>query len=356
MSFLVSATDAGGAANVASVAALLPQSQRHVYCTQATERYFHSYGIYDLTRWETAPTPAEVMDDVQPQAVLCGTAGYPSQDRALLREAQRHKAATVAILDEWYRYIERFLDPDDSEPYFPTVLCVPDDLARAEAAAAGIPEETMVVTGSPALAAVCDRVEGYEHTIPALPDIRPGTPRPWIVFLSETHAAGYSAHPGQRGPLGPFLGYTEWCVAADIVKALADIASPCTLIEKRHPSDTSPLRALSLAPGQAWRSVGRLALGPLLWHADLVVGMRSVALIESALCGRPTLSFQPGLLPPHQPSTAERVGLVESARSAADLIAWLRRNWHRSSCRRPVRPAFAAHDAAARVHDILLRA
>lgn len=350
---LVSATDAGGAANVAPVAALLSREQRTVYCSRATLRYFEAWEVA-ATVWADPVLPAATLAGSRPDALLCGTAGYPSPDRELLACAHHAGIRSVAVLDEWYRYAERFQDGAESLPFFPDVVCVPDELARREAVAAGIPSSIIKVTGSPALSSVCDRFEQFATAPPIVPPFMLGAPHPWIVLLSETHATDYGNAPGKCGPVGSCLGYTESSVALDLAHAVRQIARRCTIIEKLHPAATDSGAITHLGQDQHWRSVGNVRLDSLLWYADIVVGMRSIALVESSLAGRATLSYQPGLLAPHAPSTSERLGLVGRAPDVCSLTLWLEAHWDSTPRPAILRPPFAARDAAARVRNLLL--
>jgi hypothetical protein len=355
MQYLAVATDPGGAANAAPIAALLGDACEAI-ASAGTAEYFERQRVAHLTLVQPDDGVGALFDRCRPDAILCGTTRYVSPDRRAIAEARRRHIPSVVVLDEWYLYAYRFQDDAGDFAFLPDVICVPDDLARHEAVAEGIPPARLEITGSPALAELYDRLDGYSRHPPALPSAVHGTPRPRVLFLSETHRADFGDEGTSGGPLGSFLGYTEQTVARELAAVVAAIGSPCTVVEKLHPAtvDTdgpSP----GLAPGQVWARVAHAPLSPLLWHADLVVGMRSIALLEGALAGRPTLSYQPGLRRPYGPSTAERLGYVDRADTRARLTAWLTDNWQGTAAPPKARPPFASASSTERVRDIVVR-
>lgn len=352
MRVLVCATDAGGGANTAPVARLLEADDRRVFCSAASERYFRDCGVDGATLWTEGHSVEGELDHWRPDAVLCGTTRYQSPDRDFVQTAATRGVRSVVVLDEWYRYVDRFADAR-GELRFPTAIAVPDEIAASEAEAEGLPAGRLVVTGSPALAELCGSLDQFVSTPPPLPEVFSAEPRPRLLFLSETHAADFGARPGVHGLLGPFLGYTEHSVAHDLAQAIMTLGRACIVVEKLHPSDDEPRPVRSLAAGQVWHCQGNVPLRPFLWHADVVVGMRSIALLEAALAGKPVLSYQPGLVDNHPPVTSVRLGLVDVASDADGLIAWLDAHWSPGASARRSRPSFARPSAAANVLGVL---
>jgi hypothetical protein len=158
----------------------------------------------------------------------------------------------------------------------------------------------------------------------------------------------YGRGPDCPGPLGAWLGYTEREVRSALARAIAASGLRRTVVEKLHPSEID----IPAAPDGSlpWHIVARASLWPLLWHADLVVGMKSMALLEAALMGHRPLSFQPNLQGADR-CTAARLGLADRAGTEGELAAWLRRPPARGV---PLRPPFADSRAAANVLDAIL--
>ena len=338
MRVILCASDAGGARNLAPLLPVL--GGRGVQASLIT-----SVGLLSLFEpvldWAAQVITADSLqwDGLGPHlagpllvGVICGTTRYASPDRRLVTAARLAGVRSVCVLDEWFNYRQRFVDEASGDVALPDRIAVQDDLARREAVEEGIPESLCCVTGSPALAELAQRAESFRAVPPQLPAfLGPPHRAPVVTFLSETHAADYGAGPGERGPLGPFLGYSEVTVWGAILRVLGRLARPVTLVEKLHPSAQEGASEVPV-PANVRRHVTRDAdLWSLLWYSDLVVGMRSMALLEAALLGCRAVSFQPALIGPQQ-CTAVRLGAVPAVDQEGDLLDWcsaalsLRRN------------------------------
>ena len=147
---------------------------------------------------------------------------------------------------------------------------------------------------------------------------------------------------------------TDLLGVTSIVRALG---RPIRVIEKAHPAAMGRISPAPIcATTMQWHSVAEADLWPVLWHSDLVVGMRSMALLEAALLGCIAVSYQPGLIGPDE-CTAVRLGVLPRLERAPALREWLEHYWpaqpgfaHRSIRRFP----FATEDAARRVVDLAL--
>ena len=63
-------------------------------------------------------------------------------------------------------------------------------------------------------------------------------------------------------------------------------------------------------PNVIWHTVEGFTPLSLMWHSTLVIGMRSMALLQSALMGTPTASYQPNLIHKER-CTAARLNLID---------------------------------------------
>jgi hypothetical protein len=345
-SLIFCATDAGGARNVAPVAARAARLglAMVVVASETTQPLFAEAGV--------AATLVADMDNLftgHPTALVCGTARPGALETRMLAAAAAHGLRSVAVLDEWYGFRLRFCDAAGQLGVWPTIICCPDAVALAGAVAEGLPADVLVATGSPALAATADRIAAMAAAAPARPECWSDEQRPTLLFLSETHATDYGDGPGTRGPLGPWLGYCERDVRADLGAATA--TGRWSVVEKLHPSDRSQPPPPLPGP-EVWQAQARVPLWPLLWHAGGVVGMRSMGLLEAAMMGHRPLSYQPNLLG-RDDCTAVRLGLADSARSVDDVAAWLAAGPPPRSA--PVRAACADPDAAGRILALALQ-
>jgi len=360
---LLCATDAGGASNLASlrevfdrerVSAVLVTSSRCRHFFDPLECYRRV--IVDPQEDELAA----LVDDTRPAVVLCGTTRYESPDRWAVRLARARAIPSLAIVDERYAYHSRFAGPGDDLVDLPDAIALVDEQAVEEAVAEGLPRDRCHVTGSPALSRLTTTAEAFARTPPGRPPyLLDLSTRPVVTFLSETFASDYGERADQPGPLGPFVGYTETSVCRDLREALDSQQTPVTLVEKLHPaSDEGPASVGSLASERCHHvRVKNVSLWDLLWHSSLVVGMRSMALLEAHLLGVPAVSYQPGLIGTDRCS-AVRLGLIPRLSTCQQLASWIQRSLYSTSVGRHVplaRYRFAAIDAADRVLSLALR-
>ena len=352
MKLLFCATDAGGARNLLPVARLARSAHnvRFLY-GPTTEGMVRGAGLAaELPSFGDASGAAGYLDRNLPDAILLGTTGWPTFE-AWLTLAARGRVPTIAVLDEWYNYRLRFSHGAIGLPHLTDQICCQDDLAFREALVEGLPESRLRVTGSPALSELADTIEQMVGTPPSRPSIFSKIPRPIVVFLSETHAADYGQAPGRHGRIGPFIGYDEAVVRNLLAARLTANGCSVSVVERLHPSDQDERPAPSDGPHLTWHTNREHSpLWPSLWHADAVIGMRSMALLEAALMGHRPAALQPGLIGPDL-CTAGRLGLAEPLEGSEALDRWITNNLLGGPNSRlpPQRPGFAARDAAARV-------
>ena len=291
---------------------------------------------------------AALIDRVRPRAIVCGTTRYHAPERCLTMAARTRSVPTTAVLDEWFGYRMRFFDDRGGEDFLTDLVCCPDELARQEALEEGLPPDRLVVTGSPSLSALADRVKEFARDPPPVPVCWAESRGPGrVLFLSENHVVDYGTARDRPGGLGPWLGYTEQDVRAILARLLAAAGTRYRVVEKLHPgADHVPA-----LPAPEWHVAFREPLWPYLWHADIVIGMRSMALLEAALMGHRPLSFQPNLQAADQ-CTAVRLALADRARTEEEVGSWLLSPPARGAVRRP---AFADGGSAAKVLDAALR-
>ena len=182
--------------------------------------------------------------------------------------------------------------------------------------------------------------------------------KPIVTFISETHAADYGTSPDSPGPLGPFIGYTEETVLDSVLNVLRELKSPVLLVEKLHPSAEINKRSLVIPENVDLYSVRETDLLALLWYSDIVIGMRSMALLEASILGcEAVVSFQPKLIGPER-CTAVRLELVQKLESEEDLKSWLANKLSSFNEKREkvIRPQpFAPEDAAERIINLALK-
>lgn len=330
MKVILCASDAGGISNIIPLipaclrqeinVVLLTYRKRIELFSKIADKvnkviYVDEFSINDLR---------SLIENIRPEAVICGTTRFISSDRMLIPVARRTDIRSVVVFDEWFNYSYRFINPDTLKmEYLPDAIAFQDEQAKKEAVLEGVPEGICYVTGSPALAELVKKAQGYLNEPPCIPSfLKESKGKPIVTFISETHAADYGTSPGSRGPLGPFIGYTEDSVLENLMNVLSRLSSSIVFVEKLHPTANIENRSLSIPSNLSYFSVRETNLIDLLWYSDIVVGMRSMALLEAYILNCETVSYQPELIGPER-CTAVRMGLVQKIIRERDLESWI---------------------------------
>jgi hypothetical protein len=256
----------------------------------------------------------KALNDHETDVVLSASGLYNQIEHTFRLAARRLEISIVAVLDSWTNYAERFerLNNGTVVTSHPDEVCVMDDLTYEGMLAAGFEKEQLKLTGPPNLESSLrfHKEKGAKHRAAwrrehsVMPDDL------LFLFFSEPFSTGPDGEhfEGPGAIIGAdgesIFGYTSIDILSAVLEELdsecqaAD--AKCKLIIKPHPSEYAdglmPLveecRLSHVDPtictdGNAahWIAV-----------ADAVVGMMSIALLEAALAGKPSLSVQLGLL------------------------------------------------------------
>lgn len=349
---LLCATDAGGVNNVIPVARSLTGMGYipHMITSGKMRRIYESAGMdVAIVHIENQNEALDIVRRHAPLSVICGTTCYESPDRFITLAAYAAGVKSMVVLDEWYNYRLRFQDGNGQLKYLPNVICCQNKLASDEAVAEGIPPNLLRVTGSAAYAALTQKAEELSANPPAPPSYLPQDHSvPVITFLSEMHARDYGERDGGGGPLGPFLGYTEKSVKNDLMDAIGKTGIDCLLVEKMHPSSDEAVSRKVMRHGSfSSLAVKDGSLWNLLWHSDIVIGMRSAALLEAAIFGCNPVSYQPNLKGAER-CTAVRLGAATRLESKEELNRHVARELSRfpkNEARKVVQFDFARREA-----------
>ena len=321
---LACATDAGGLANIIYIANEL--ARRGAVVHLVTSRKFKSncnHKIKDSIIIHH--TDIKKIDELNASynfiynqdVLVVGTTGKGSLEQNLTVKL-RGKIKSIAILDEWFNYRIRFQGSGGFLKYLPDWVIVPDNMARAEAISEGLPRKHCIALGCPSIGAMTRRIKEFRIHPPKEPKIINVGAELVITFLSETHSLDYGSKPGESGRMGKFIGYTESAVRQKLIDIIKKINLPIHFIDKLHPSDNSRNNKTFKDIHFKYSIIKNCDLHSLLWHSKVVIGMRSMALLESALIPRDTYAFQPGLID-KQRCTAVRLGFAADIRDASSM-------------------------------------
>jgi hypothetical protein len=234
-----------------------------------------------------------------PDIIITGTSMAPdSIDKKVVDAAWHLGIPSIAFVDFWSNYIERFTHQDGTQ-IFPDLIATIDDTAKAEMVAAGIPEALIEIVGitRPAPAAA-----------PKSPDFAAFQ----LLFISQALAEIHGGAAACRAR----IGYTQQDAFALLAEALpafeVSLGRRIEISLRHHPKEKAwrPKTPHKLANG--------LTAEACLANANLVAGMNGSLLIDALFMARPVVSFQPNLKGPDcfMPSRQGYVPLVTRAQDA----------------------------------------
>lgn len=337
MRVVVVAGDAGGAAAVSPVIAelkadgLAPVSLAY----DAAGEVWHRSGI----AFEAIPDDAgsvwvrDVLAAFRPASVLTGTSvNGRDLEKVFWREARTAGLPTAAVLDFQTNLEPRFVRSTGGGLQFPDRIAVMDSRARFSLIVLGADPDAVEVTGQPAFDGLAEMRDVYGAHERALTRASLGASDDeiLIVFVSQPLAAVYSS-PVLGLPSS--LGYEEIGALRDVRESLAAIASSGCAVRlaiRLHPrEDPTAIRALLAdqpLPRGCHVTETIVSGGYPREHvlaADVVVGMMSILLAEACWLGRPTVSYQPGLIG-RDPLAVNEAGMTVPAYRRSELAAALR--------------------------------
>lgn len=327
MKVLATAKDVGGANAIAPVLKRLLLQRHEVravaygHCGEIFQREgvparpAEVYGEIEHSELGLRKLAGRIFSQERPDIVLVGTSWGISLDKELVMEGIRRDVPTVAVLDMWSYYRERFSHLDDGELcYLPSRIAVMDELAYADALTAGIPGDRMTVTGQPYFDSLMDRITA-EDTQRQGAQLRSEWGRkPILVFASELISRDFPPNSPR------YLGYTEQDALAGVLAVLSEMKEAMSLVIKLHPQERADAHRHSLhGTGTPIVAPDVPALACIV-AADVVVGMTSMFLLEAAFAKKPTISFQPHLAG-LDGFIGNRLGLTRSVYDASGLRA-----------------------------------
>ncbi len=222
--------------------------------------------------------------------LLLGTDASRHVEKRFMRAARSTNALSIAYLDFWSNYLERFVDDDG-------VMCIPDRIAVVdeqmfkELKHIGIPGDRMVITGSPGIEQSIDayrRMSG-ECRYQLRRKNAIGEEDFCVLFVSTPLSSeDYSA--GASG-----CSHSLLLLVRDVLSHLDQYAQTRAkkvhLFIRPHPRETGTAFQ-ELKGGQVFLHLIEMG-NPLEWieASDIVVGLDSMLLIEAASVGKPVISL-----------------------------------------------------------------
>lgn len=220
-----------------------------------------------------APTKEDIeakLSFFNPTIILYGTGWQNHLEYHFLDYAKEHKLPSLAFLDHWTNYRERFGYPElNWEKNLPDFVVAHDKTSEDKAKALGLPN--VIAIKNYALLA---QLKAFKDTKPS----------DTLLFLSEPTAKVALASFGNAY----FWGFTEKEVFEDILtcKALFECKK---IVIRLHPSD-------SMETYQAIESTVEFSKATLLEdiaNAKIIIGIDTIALYTAYLLGKKVISYIP---------------------------------------------------------------
>lgn len=324
-SVVVVSGDPGGAAALAPVLARLRRERRIVPKVLAYREAIAIWGREDLPFDELSDATSEdaaarILATSGAKALLVSTSvNTVDLEKRFVAAARRVGVPSIAVLDFWSNYVERFSDIRGALTHVPDLVAVMDDWAKSEMIGLGFDPDQLVVTGQPAFDVLPALRAGF--TVDQRDRIRRGLRVPsgavLVAFVSQPIAALYGSEPADPS----FLGFTEAGVLAELLRSLSQVSKRglrVVLAILPHPrEDPKTFEGASSRDVDVVVSL-KESSRQVVMSCDLVVGMNSVLLVEACYLGCPTVSLQPGLRRPDSLPT-NRMGITRAVYDSADI-------------------------------------
>lgn len=318
--------DVGGANAIAPVIERLRNEQRVRVAAYA-------YGV-GLTAWKQARVDvitasedwtvnevgAELSRLNTAMVIVATSVNGIDLEKIVVTTARQQGIPSLAVLDFWSNYKERFSDGTGNLVHLPDQIAVMDDFACEEMIKAGIDKARIVVTGQPAL----DSLAEWRFRFPT--DRRKSIrehlgidqKETLILFASQPLSELYGSD--RSSPRYP--GYTEKTVLEALTRAIEKLVlkgQHPVLVIRPHP------REKRSGLSEIKSDVVRIVISSyghardVVLSADVVTGMDSMLLVESCYMGCPTVSIQPGLLLPDSLPTNHN-GMTKAVYHESDIL------------------------------------
>jgi len=241
------------------------------------------------------PTLEEALASAQ--VLISGTGWASDLEHRARRLASQRGIPSIAVLDHWVNYIERFQREGDRQ--LPDALWVADAEAAALATAV-LPSVPVLQLQNLWLKGICTTVQRLRRK----KDPRPRKPARRLLYLLEPTRVAWNSHPNRVSEAGEFQSLHYWLRQLPHLIELGWVAPKHeleSLALRPHPSeqigkyDAWITGVTSSWPIQLDRA---LALEESLAWSDAAFGCETQGLVAAMACGLPAFSTLPPWAPP----------------------------------------------------------
>lgn len=244
---------------------------------------------------EIAPVQKDdflLLDSHAPDLLITSATSMPCEDMSekyLWQHAKQRGIPSLAFLDQWQNYSERFSDSPGLGhlAYLPDWINCLNEIGRKEMALEGFDENRLVAFGHPYLSSL-------KHDLPLINEARLKT----MLHVSAGDKVVLFVSEAIREYCGDTRGYDQYQVLDYLLSNFTKVKEPLKILVKLHPKDNlSSFQTLAkkfetLSPQFICNELSPLEC---LAVSDCIFGMTSIMLIEAYVLGKKAASLQPGL-------------------------------------------------------------
>ncbi|NFG60641.1 hypothetical protein [Clostridium sp. CMCC3677] len=261
-----------------------------------------------------------------PDFLITGTSADDFTEKYLWKCAERLKIPSFAILDQWINYGLRFskfgvsqlkeYEKKKEHIYLPYKILVMDNYSKEQMIKEGIPEDKILISGQPYFDYLISKKETISDKV--IKDFRK-----IIGFDMEDYIITYASEPlsktyGESDTSEHYWGYSERSIFKEFINVLNQVRQKTNrkigLIIRLHPKeDENNYNDLidNINDNISILIDKKLDGFKLICTSNLICGMSSMFLIESAVLGKSIISMQMGLNRDN-PFILDKIGAVKS--------------------------------------------
>ncbi|MFW2501337.1 CDP-glycerol glycerophosphotransferase family protein [Clostridium diolis] len=268
-----------------------------------------------------------------PDFLITGTSADDFTEKYLWECAKKLGIASFAILDQWVNYGVRFskfsvnelkeYEKKKEHIFLPSKILVMDNYAKEQMVKEGIHEDKILVSGHPYFDYLIKKKEAIDEKVVKNFRESIGIKEDYyiITYASEPISKTYNENDNSEH----FWGYTERTIFKEFIDVLNQVAPKCRkkikLIIRLHPKENENNYNDLIDNIHNNISVlidKKLDGFKLMCASNLICGMSSMFLIESAILEKSIISIQIGLSRKN-PFILDKIGIVKSILEKKEL-------------------------------------
>lgn len=269
-----------------------------------------------------------------PDFLITGTSADDFTEKYIWKASEKLGIKSFAILDQWINYGVRFsrfsvnelieYEKNRQHPYLPYKILVMDEYAKEQIIKEGIKENRVLISGQPYFDYLINEKRNMNTQI--IKELRKNIGCNDYDFLITYASEPISKTYNENDKSEHYWGYSERTVFKEFISVLNQVLQKSDkkikLILRLHPKEDennyNDLIDLVNTKNISLLVDRKLDGLTLMYASDLICGMSSMFLIESAVLRKPILSMQIGLKRDN-PFILDKKGVIKSILSRGEL-------------------------------------